>query len=399
MENNNTDVALESGNQTNTLKLLNRRLVIFEVLTLVLIIAVGFFAVDKFYPAEINRQTANRKQEILNIIKNNYKGDVSTAAEQSNGELAGLVASLKDPYSDFIPKDKINDFQNGLNEKYSGIGIRFSRENSRVFVTQVFKNGPASLAGINIGNELLKVEDKEIKNLNNDQLANFIRGEENSTVNITISTSPKDQPAVEKKITLTRKNVQSDLVSLEVKDDVGVISITSFGDATGFKMGEIAKEIRSNSNIKKLVLDLRSNTGGLLDQSTIVASYFLPENSMFVKENYKNTTKEERTKKVENSLVNYPVIVAVDQSSASASEILAASLRDYRNVKLVGQKTYGKGVVQQIFTLSSGDLLKITIAEWLSPKGEKINGKGLEPDISVDIDKNTIDKAVEEINK
>ena len=367
---------------------------ILAILCLVFFASTAFLTVDKLWPAEINRRSASTKEEILNIIQTKYNGTVSTSQEQADGELAGLVSSLNDPYSQFIPKDKIADFQNGLNEKYSGIGIRFNRDGSRVFVTQIFTGGPASQSGILVGDELLKVEDKDVKNLSNDELGTAIRGKENSSVNITISSS-----GVEKALNLVRKNVQVDLVSLEVRDDVGIINIASFGDTSATKMGEVAAQVKNNPKIKKLVLDLRSNTGGLLDQSLQIASYFLAENSLFVKEAYKSDSKEEKTVKVENSLQDYPIIVATDSSTASASEILAAALRDDRNVKLVGQKSYGKGVVQQIFTLRSGDLLKVTIAEWITPAGNKINGKGLSPDIAVEIDKNSLDKAVEEVNK
>jgi carboxyl-terminal processing protease len=189
------------------------------------------------------------------------------------------------------------------------------------------------------------------------------------------------------------------MVSLEVRGEVGIINISTFGENSASKMMNVAAQVRSNQNIKKLVLDLRSNTGGLLDQSVLIASFFLPENSTFVKEVYKNDAKEEKTIAQSNSLENYPIVVVTDGSTASASEILAAALRDDRQVKLIGQKTYGKGVVQQVFTLRNGDLLKVTIAEWITPKGDKINLKGLEPDILVDLNKNSVDRAVEEILK
>jgi carboxyl-terminal processing protease len=372
----------------------NRKTLLLEASCLILFVFCSVLLVDKFWPAEINRQTASTKQEILNIIENKYTGTLPSKEDQAKGELAGLVASLNDPYSQFIPKDKINEFQNGLNEKYSGIGVRFSRETGKVLITQIFKDGPASTGGIQVGDELIKVDDKSVATMTNDQLASAIKGEENSTVNITILRS-----GLESSFKITRKNVQSDMVSLEVRGEVGIINISTFGENSASKMMEVATQVRSNQNIKKLVLDLRSNTGGLLDQSVLIASYFLPENSIFVKEKYKNDSKEEKTIAQSNSLQNYPIVVVTDASTASASEILAAALRDDRQVKLIGQKTYGKGVVQQVFTLRNGDLLKVTIAEWITPKGDKINLKGLEPDILVDLNKNSVDRAVEEILK
>jgi carboxyl-terminal processing protease len=391
-----TPIALEETGESSSFFSLakNRKSLILEASCLILFVFCSVLLVDKFWPAEINRQTASTKQEILNIIENKYTGTLPSKEDQAKGELAGLVASLQDPYSQYIPKDKINEFQNGLNEKYSGIGVRFSRETGKVLVTQIFKDGPASNGGIQVGDELVKVDDKSVASMTNEQLANAIKGEENSTVNITVLRS-----GLESSFKITRKNVQSDMVSLEVRGEVGIINISTFGENSASKMMAVAAQVRSNQNIKKLVLDLRSNTGGLLDQSVLIASFFLPENSTFVKEVYKNDAKEEKTIAQSNSLLDYPIVVVTDGSTASASEILAAALRDDRQVKLIGQKTYGKGVVQQVFTLRNGDLLKVTIAEWITPKGDKINLKGLEPDILVDLNKNSVDRAVEEILK
>jgi len=372
----------------------NRRSQILEVSCLILFVFCSVLLVDKFWPAEINRQTASAKQEILNIIETKYTGDLPSKEDQAKGELAGLVSSLNDPYSQFIPKDKVNEFQNSLNEKYSGIGVRFSRETGKVLITQIFKDGPASNGGIQVGDELIKVDDKPVASMTNEQLANAIKGVENSTVNITILRS-----GLESSYKITRKNVQSDMVSLEVRGEVGIINISTFGENSASKMMTVSTQIRSNQNIKKLVLDLRSNTGGLLDQSVLIASYFLPENSTLVKEVYKTEAKEEKTIAQSNSLLDYPIVVVTDGSTASASEILAAALRESRQIKLIGQKTYGKGVVQQVFTLRNGDLFKLTIAEWITPKGDKINLKGLEPDILVDLNKNSVDRAVEEVLK
>ena len=402
LENNDQDfvyntlpmLSTELPNSSLYINPLAKRLLIFEILCTLLFITITFLAIDKYWPVEVDKQRANTKQEILNLIETKYKGNIPSAEDQSKGELAGLVSSLKDPYSEFIPKDKINDFKNGLNEKYSGIGVRFNRVGKEVFVTQVFAGGPASIGGREVGYVLLKVENKEVKNLSNNELGESIRGEEGTQVNITVVRSD-----LEKSYKITRKNIQSEVVSLEVRGEIGIISISTFSENSAEKMAKVAAQVVANTSIKKLVLDLRSNSGGLLDQSILIASYFMPEKSLFVKEAYKSQVKEERTVKVENSLEKYSVIIVTDQGTASASEILAAALKDNRQIKLVGQKTYGKGVVQQLSTLKSGDLIKITIAEWYTPKGEKINGKGIQPDISVDLDKNSLDRAVDEISK
>jgi carboxyl-terminal processing protease len=178
---------------------------------------------------------------------------------------------------------------------------------------------------------------------------------------------------------------------------VAIITITSFGDDLDQKMAEKTATIKANSEVDKIIIDVRSNSGGLLNETIEVASYFITENQVVLKEKTKDSEEVLRTKAKEDNLQEYDVIVLVDRFSASASEILAGALRDQRKSKLVGQTTFGKGTVQQLFPLENGDKLKLTIAEWFTPSGSVINKEGLEPDITINENEDTLEKALEMI--
>jgi carboxyl-terminal processing protease len=162
------------------------------------------------------------------------------------------------------------------------------------------------------------------------------------------------------------------------------------------KMKDIATQIKSNSDIKSLSLDLRGNTGGLLNQEVEVVSYFVDPDQVVVQEKSKTELELKKSNLKNPSLKDYPLVVLIDRYSASASEILAGSLRDIRGVKLIGQTSYGKGVVQSIYTLSNGDSLKLTIAEWLTPKGSTINKVGLKPDQEIPLTQDILDVVLAE---
>jgi carboxyl-terminal processing protease len=202
-----------------------------------------------------------------------------------------------------------------------------------------------------------------------------------------------------KSFPITRGPIANELVTLDVKGNTGVITITSFGSNVGNMFNGIARQIKENPSIDRLVLDLRSNSGGLLQESINIASILQESDQIVVKETSKKGNTELKTSKSDVSLANLPLIVVIDPASASASEILAGSLRDNRNTQLVGQKSYGKGVVQSLYPLKNGDTIKLTTAEWFTPKGSKINKTGLQPDVKVSEIEDSLAKAIEIIQK
>jgi carboxyl-terminal processing protease len=376
-------------------KPINYQKILILVLTTTTIFFFGttvFFGYTKFLPAvrslNISSDT-NTQNEILSDIKDYYIGDYPSNDTLAQGQLKGIVESLDDPYSEYLPKDENQQFQDDLNKRYVGIGVAFKQNGSDIVADQVFKDSPAEKAGVQAGDVLQKIDDQSISNLSLSDAAQKIRGPKDSTVKLEFSRVGKTFD-----FSIVREDITTDLITLTTQDDVAIITITSFGDGLDTLMANISQQILKNPAIKRIIIDLRSNTGGLLNQATDVISYFVDPNQVILQEKTKTATTNDYSITEQNSLKNYPIAVLTDKNTASASEIMAGALRDIRGAKLVGQTTYGKGVVQKLFDLGDGNTLKLTVAEWLTPKGLEINKKGLDPDISVKVGDDSLATAI-----
>jgi len=190
----------------------------------------------------------------------------------------------------------------------------------------------------------------------------------------------------EVEFTITRAKIESQTVTLEKDGNIGIIQITSFSDDMRIKMQEVARQIIDDESIDSIIVDLRSNTGGILNSGIVATSFFVDEGDVVTYEVGNDDQRVDKAIAVEPSLKEYPLVVVVDNFSASASEIMAAGIRDNRDgeVLLVGETTFGKGVVQKLFPLPDGGTLKLTVAQWLTPNKEEIDEVGIEPDIEVD---------------
>jgi carboxyl-terminal processing protease len=339
-------------------------------------------------------QFESRKAEILNIISKNYIDKEVDSAGIETAELKGIVSSLQDPYSTYFSNTDYDNFQNSLDEKYEGIGIGFNQKKEGFIVTKVLTNSPAEKAGLKVDDIIEKVNDEDIKNIDFDKIGDKIRGKSGTSVKITVIRSGSASD-----FNVIRAAIANELVTLTTKEDVGTITITSFGNDVSTKFREIVQKVIDNKNIKYLILDLRSNTGGLLNETVEIASYFQKPDQVVVIEQSKTDQNKLVTKQKNISLESYPTVILTDKFTASASEILAGSLRDNRNIKLIGQKTFGKGVVQSLFKLRNGDTLKLTIAKWLTPNGTEINKEGLSPDVKIFDTDDIVQKATENLKK
>ncbi len=341
-------------------------------------------------------KVSKSEQQLLSTIKNNYLRGIPNQNKLQEFRNKGLVASLNDPYSEYITKEDQVKFDSNLNQKYFGVGIKIDKVADSVIVVDVL-NGPAKEKGVLKGDILIKInEDLITQNTNLSEVISKIRGEEKTKVKLQFIRSGQSVD-----VELERREIRGELVTLDIDGDLAVIKISSFGENLDQKINEKAKLILDNVNIKRIAIDVRSDTGGLLGEAIDVISYFLPENSIIVKERFKegsvNRIQEIRSKAKINSLQKYPVAIMTDRFSASASEILAAALRDNRGIKIYGEKTFGKGVVQKMFPLESGDYVKLTISEWLTPKDQAIDKIGIEPDVKSDPEKNVLEKVKAEL--
>jgi carboxyl-terminal processing protease len=339
-------------------------------------------------------QFENRKSEILSIISKNYIDKEIDTNNIETAELKGIVSSLEDPYSTYFSDTEYSNFQNSLDEKYEGIGIGFNQKKEGFIITKVIPNSPAEKSGLKTDDIIEKVNDEDIKNIDFDKIGDKIRGKAGTAVKIGVLRS-----GLSSEFSVIRAAIANELVTLTTKSDVGIITISSFGNDVSSKFREVVQKIIDNKSIKYIILDLRSNTGGLLNETVDIASYLQKPDQVVVVEQSKTGQNKLFTKVKNLSLESYPTVILTDKFTASASEILAGSLRDNRNVKLVGQKTFGKGVVQSLFKLKNGDTLKLTIAKWLTPNGTVINKEGLSPDIKIFETDDIVQKATEELKK
>jgi len=364
---------------------------ILSVLCLLFATTSGILIADKYLPkfSLTSAGLFSTREEVINLIQKESIDNLPNKDKISEGEIKGLVASLNDPYSEYLSKEDDLNFQNELNQRYEGIGVGFSFAPEKISINKVLKNSPAQDAGLQKGDVLKQIDGQNIEEIEQNQVASKIRGPKNTLVKLKFE---RGNQLLD--FSLNRKNIESELVTLEIKDDIALVTISSFGDNIDSKMNNIASEIKNNPKISKIILDLRSNTGGLLRQAIEISSYFLEVDQIVVKEKNKTGVEIDKSKPKSNSLKDYPLVLLTDELTASASEIVAGALRDNKNTKLIGQKTYGKGVVQELFNLKNGATLKLTVAVWLTPKDFEINKKGLDPDTKVKKSEDSLEVAI-----
>lgn len=324
---------------------------------------------DNYYDAELNSQIWGR-------WKDRYHGKIKTD-EDAKVAIDTMLASLDDPYSRFMSRAEYLEQNNSLNSKITGIGVNISSNAGKIHIVNVMEGTPAQFANLLPDDIILSIDDKEVNGLTLSEVANLVRGPENSFVNITIL---RNKDKLTKRV--MRKEIKIKTVKSSVLDkDIGYIQITSFIGST--TPNEFLEALERTKDTNGLILDLRGNTGGLLPNAVFIANLFIPHGnivSIVGRNGYKYDINAQDTE----FSINKPTIVLVDGGSASASEILSGALKDYNKAKLLGTKTYGKGMVQKIIPMPNETGLNLTIAKYLTPKGTDINKKGINPDIKVE---------------
>ena len=319
-------------------------------------------------------------KSIEKLVKSKYL-NVSDIDETNtiDGAIAGYINALGDEYTEYIPADKMKEYTESVMGNFVGIGIYMVKntEKDLVQVLSPIRESPAEKVGIKAGDLITKVDGVSYTADQMTEMANTIKGEEGSTVTLEILRNQEI-----KRFEITRKKVNTNPVySEKLENDIGYLEISSFdeGVAEDFKAKYLTLK---EQGIKGLVIDLRDNGGGLVDEALKIVDYIVPKNQTTLITVDKDG-KEEVTKSKEDKLIEEPVVVLVNASSASASEIMAGALKDLGAAQIVGTKTYGKGVIQQLLTLSNGAGLKITVEEYYTPNKAKINKVGIIPDYEV----------------
>jgi len=318
------------------------------------------------------------------LIDEEYlKADDVGSQERVYGAIKGLLGSLNDPYSDFFSPQENQKFQEDIRGSFGGIGAEIGFRDGQLVIIAPLKDTPASRAGLEAGDKILKIDEKITDGLSVDRAVRLIRGAKGTVVTLTILREGWDEP---KEIKITRDTITVPTLDLEIEDGgIANLKLHAFNANTPYLMSRAAATM-INAGVKGIVLDLRGNPGGYLDTAVEFAEWFLPKDTLVVRQEGRGGVQLGELKTRRNGqFKDIPLVVLVNKASASASEIVAGALRDERGVKIVGEKSFGKGTVQDLRNLKDNSSVKLTIANWVLPKGDIIEGKGLTPDYEISI--------------
>ncbi len=343
---------------------------------------------------DIRQQLESAITSISEILEEKYIGEVDKD-ELIDGALKGMVESIGDVYTTYYTEEELDDFTATTLGNFVGIGVYMQAdlENNTITVLSTIPNSPAEAAGLQEGDQIIKVDDVEYEAADLEEVSSKIRGEEGTEVKLTILRNGETLD-----INVTRGNVHVNYVTSELlENNIGYIYIETFDE--GCKDDFLnAYNGLVEQGAKSLIIDLRYNGGGLVDEAIDIAELICDKDDVLLITADKDGNKE-ITKSEKDPIITMPVVVITNGESASASEILAAALKDNDKAEIVGEKTYGKGVIQELIYLSNGGALKVTSQEYYTPKEEKINEVGIEPDYAVTGINEQLEKAKEILNE
>lgn len=325
-----------------------------------------------------NSSVSNELKEFVdtyNDIVNNYYDKVNKE-ELIDAGIKGMINYLDDPYATYFDGTSSTNFNQTLEGNYEGVGIEVTLDNNKVKITKVFADTPAKKAGIKVGDYITKVNGESVEGKSLSDVVSLIKNAKNKEVEITITRDNQ-----EKTMKVTRTTVDMPYTSSKVYEEngkkIGYLKIEMFSNNI---TKQVKKELESlkKKNIDKLVIDVRDNPGGYLTQVTEILSLFMTKKDVIYQLQTKNN-KEKVYGTSSKATYSYPVVVLINENSASASEILASAFKETYNAEIVGVNSYGKGTVQKTGDLNNGDTIKYTVQKWLTPKGKWINEKGVTP--------------------
>ena len=299
------------------------------------------------------------------------------------GAIEGMVNSLGDPYTAFLKPEESKKFEEQINGSFGGVGIEIGIRKNLLTVIAPIKDTPAFKAGILAGDIIIKINDKDADGLTTDEAVTQIRGKKGTSVKLTIQRNGDKDP---REFNLTREEIKIPTIDWKLlENNVAHIQLFTFNRNIDADFAKVAKEVLA-SKAEKIILDLRNNPGGILDSAVNIAGWFLDPNQTVVSEKFADKTETILKTSNNGQLKKYPLVIIINKGSASASEILAGALRDNRGVKIVGETSFGKGSVQELVELFTGNkksTLKITIAKWFTPNGISISDNGIKPDYEI----------------
>lgn len=319
----------------------------------------------------------NGVDEVYDTLKDGFDGQIDTA-KLEDGLKEGLVKAAGDPYTEYLNEEENKEFNEQLSGSFEGIGAELNKEDQVITVVSPIAGFPAEKAGIKSGDIISKVNDESVLDASLTDTVKKIRGQKGTKVKLDIVRDGKPLT-----FEITREQISTPSVKWEVTaDNVGVMTISRYGEDTAVLSRQAAEEFKSK-NVKGVILDVRGDPGGLLDAAVRVSSLWLPQGKTILQEKRNNTVVKTYTASGNPVLQGVPTVVLIDSGSASASEITAGALKDNGAATLIGEKSYGKGSVQELRELKAGGVLKVTIARWFTPNNRNIDKEGIEPDQAV----------------
>ena len=376
---------------------------------IVICLGIGFFGGLKYDAYRAQNINAIKPEEVdlssfwqaWNLLHDNFFGKSELKTQDLiYGAIEGMVKSADDPYTVFFPPAESKAFTEQIQGSFGGVGVEIGMRNNVLTVIAPIKDSPAYIAGIQSGDSITKIDDKPTDGMDINEAVTLIRGKKGTSVMLSLYRESNNNLFDVKVIRDTIKIPATEWKMLD--GNIAYLQVSVFSQNVDQEFQKAAVEI-SKSSATKIILDLRNNPGGLLDSSVNLAGYFLEEGKTVMIE--RESGGQETIFKTRHSalLKNYPLVVIINKGSASASEILAGALRDNRNVTIVGETSFGKGSVQDIFDMPQGATVKITIAKWFTPNGNSIDEDGIKPNVEItrsddDINNGTdsqLDKAME----
>jgi carboxyl-terminal processing protease len=315
--------------------------------------------------------------EVLTQVQKNYVDDTKVK-DLVQGAIRGMLSTL-DPHSAYMTPEMYKEMQVETKGEFGGVGIQIGVKENRLAVIAPIDGTPAQRAGIKAGDYITKVNEESTKDLSLMDAVQKMRGPKGTKVNLTIQRDGTSDPL---QFTLVRDTIKIESVKSKVMDNIGYVKLTQFQEATGRDLGRVLKQFK-DQKVQSTILDLRNNPGGLLTAAVEVSEQFLPNGKLVVYTKGRESKKDEWFAKGRDQMDDSPMIILVNEGSASASEIVAGALQDYGRAVIVGTTSFGKGSVQTILPLGDGSGLRLTTAKYYTPKGRSIQSTGITPDIVI----------------
>lgn len=334
--------------------------------------------VISFDPAAVKYENLNKFNQVRNILKQDYYKDVDENI-LIEGAVSGLADSLHDPYTVYFNKEQMKSFLEKSEGSYVGIGVSVNTDSNGILtIVEPFEDSPAKLAGLKQGDKIMKVDNEDVTALRDENMIiSMIKGTENTKVRLTVYRPSEDKTL---SFDVTRKRIKTSNIKSEIlPGNIGYIKLVMFdSEIAAYFERDLDKML--SKGIKGLIIDLRDNPGGSYEQVTAIADRLLPEGLIVYTED-RNQKKQER--KSDKRELGLPLVLLINGNSASASEILAGAVKDHGYGTLVGTKSFGKGLVQELKPLGDGSGIKVTISRYFTPSGVCIQGIGIKPDIEI----------------